>query len=259
MGFIIIIPARFYSSRFPRKLLADIHGKPMIVRVIEKALMTMADQIIVAVDNMKLKQIIESEYCCSQYAINVCLTKSTHQSGTERLAEVVKNYGFSDSQIIVNLQGDEPLISSYMIHQVVKTLQMSDTDISVTTLATPIFSEQEAQDSNVVKVIINANNDALYFSRSRIPWQNIYNNNIINRSIKILLRHVGIYSYRVNFLKRYIQWPRSALEQVEMLEQLRVLWNNERIRVKVIDNTSNISVNTPEELNQVNKLFFKKT
>lgn len=256
INFIIIIPARFYSSRFPGKLLADIHGKPMIIRVIEKALTTFADNVLIAVDNIKLKKIIELEYPSSQYKVTVCLTKSVHQSGTERIAEVVKKYNFSNDQIIIHLQGDEPLISSRMIHQVVQTLQTSPNDISVATLATPIYSKTESKNTNVVKVVININNDAIYFSRAVIPWNNINNyNNNKNYSVRLLLRHIGIYAYRSNFPIRYVNWGKSPLEAIEMLEQLRILWNNEKIRVSIIDNVFNISVDTPEALKRVNEVF----
>lgn len=260
MNFIIIIPARLYSSRFPEKMLANIHGKPMIIRVIEKALTTEANQIIVAVDHIKLKKIIETEYCGSKYAVTVCLTNSTHQSGTDRLSEVIiKKYKFPINQIIVNLQGDEPLISAHMIHQVVKTLKNSSNDISVATLATPIYSEYEAQNENIVKIVINVKNDALYFSRSKIPWMHMCNkSNNINYPISLLLRHIGVYAYRNDFFHRYVKWKKCTLEQIEMLEQLRILWNDEKIRVSVIENAPNISVDTPELLKKANELFLKQ-
>lgn len=255
MNFTIIIPARFFSLRFPKKLLADIHGKPMIIRVIEKALTTTADKVIIATDHRKIIEIIESEYGCDKNRVEVCLTQSTHQSGMERLSEVVERYKLSDNQYIVHLQADEPLISSYMIHQVVKSLYMSSHDISVTTLVTPIFSFKEFQDNNVVKVVINVNNDALYFSRSPIPWNDMSNN--IDFSTQ-LLRHIGIYSYRVNFVRRYMTWVKSPLEKLENLEQLRVLWYGEKIRVSIINKVLHISVDTSESLKRVNELFLNK-
>lgn len=257
MNFIIIIPARFFSSRFPEKLLANIHGKPMIVRVIEQSLTTIANKIIVATDNNKIKQAIELEYGCSlKKRMEVCLTHSNHQSGTERLSEVIKHYQIPDNQLIVQLQADEPLVSSNMIHQVVKSLRMTTNDISVTTLATPILTNKEFQDHNVVKVVINMHHEALYFSRAQIPWSNISTSTLDN-SAYVFLRHIGIYAYYANFINRYIQWIRSPLEQLEMLEQLRVLWYGEKIYVSVISGVSHISVNTPESLTQVNKLFHK--
>lgn len=252
MGFIIIIPARFFSTRFPAKLLADMNGKPMIIRVIEKALTTTANKVIIATDNNIIVNAVESEYGYAHNKIEICLTQSTHRSGTERLFEVVKRYEFSDNQCIVQLQADEPLISSNMIDQVVKSLYLHSDDVSVTTLATPIQSLEEANDKNIVKVVVNSYNHALYFSRSEIPWCSSHSDiNIKN----YLLHHVGIYSYYVNFLYRYIKWSPSLLEQLEMLEQLRVLWYGEKIHVSVIDTVSNISVNTPKSLQQANKIL----
>lgn len=256
MNFIIIIPARFCSFRFPGKLLADIHGKPMIVRVIEKALTTKAKKIIVATDNVLVIEAIKSEYNCCNNKILVCLTKTTHQSGTERVSEVIKRYNISDDQNIVQLQADEPLITSNMIHQVIKSLHMYTNKVSVTTLATVISSEEEFKDKNVVKIAINIHNDALYFSRSQIPWhENKFN--CLHSFTNLLLRHIGIYSYKANFIRRYMQWIKSPLEQLENLEQLRTLWYGEKINVSVISGEFNISVDTPESLKRVNKLFLK--
>ncbi|CAD83442.1 3-deoxy-manno-octulosonate cytidylyltransferase [Candidatus Blochmanniella floridana] len=254
MNFIIIIPARFFSSRFPGKLLADIQGKPMIIRVIEKALTTKTTKIIVATDSVSIKQIVEYEYYSFGDKVEVCLTYSDHQSGTERISEIVKRYRFADDQIIVQLQGDEPLISSYMIHQIVDVFNMTTSNnISVSTLATPIFFYNEVIDSNIVKVVVNIYGVALYFSRSMIPWMSI--NHDFNQELGIWLRHIGIYAYRVNFLSRYMNWIKSSLEKYEMLEQLRILWNGETIYVSVMDNIRNISVDTPESLRKVNELF----
>ncbi|ADV33772.1 3-deoxy-D-manno-octulosonate cytidylyltransferase [Candidatus Blochmanniella vafra str. BVAF] len=261
MNFIIIIPARFFSTRFPGKLLADIQGKPMIIRVIEQALTSQASKIIVAVDNIRIQQVIESEYSLLKDKVEVCLTKSTHKSGTERLLEVVTLHKFKDKQIIVHLQGDEPLISSFMIHQVVRSIYAvsKKNNIRVATLASPIKYYYEVKDCNIVKVVINMYNNALYFSRSMIPWvkENNYSGEIIN---SLWLRHIGVYAYRADFLQHYSQWDKSPLEEFENLEQLRVLWIGETIHVSIIhNNTSNIiSVDTVESLKYVNKLFLKK-
>lgn len=256
MNFVIIIPARFSSSRFPGKLLSNIHGKPMIVRVVEKALTTKASKIIVATDSNVIMQTIKLEYSCTKNKIETCLTRPNHQSGTERLSEVIQRYQLKDDQCIVHLQADEPLISSDMIHQMVQILYMNSANISVTTLATPILSEKEFEDTNVVKVVTNMNNDALYFSRSRIPWINHYNQ--LDPKFHLLLRHIGVYAYFSNFVHRYMQWDRSPLEKLEMLEQLRVLWYGEKIRVSILHDVSIVSVDTPESLKQVNDLFYNK-
>ncbi|WP_331828198.1 3-deoxy-manno-octulosonate cytidylyltransferase [Candidatus Blochmannia sp. SNP] len=255
MNFVVIIPVRLFSTRFPGKALADIHGKPMIVRVMEKALDSGADKVIIATDSVLIAQAVESE----QSEVEVYLTRSDHQSGTERLAEVAVNYKFPDNQIIVHLQGDEPLISPVMIRQVANTLDSVRLTTGMATLATSLNSLEEACDVNVVKVVINMNNNALYFSRSMIPWnQGYFDNYPDSRTSKILLRHIGIYSYQVNFLHHYIAWTKSPLEQLEQLEQLRVLWHGETIYVSVIDNVFNISVDTPESLRRVNTLFRNK-
>lgn len=255
MNFIIIIPARFFSSRFPKKLLANIHGKPMIIRVIEKALATKTKKVIVAIDNVIIKETIESEYKNLKNRIEICSTKTYHKSGIERISEVIEKYRFENNQCIVHLQADEPLISPKMIHQVVHSLYTHDTknNISVTTLAAPINSIEEAQDTNVVKVVTNVHNHALYFSRSSIPWTNASFYDINCK--KFLLRHIGIYSYRANLTYRYMKWENNFLEKLENLEQLRILWHGEKIYVSVINEIDSISVNTLESLQRANKLF----
>lgn len=254
MNFFVIIPARFYSTRFPGKLLADVQGKPMIVRVVEQAIKSGAQRVIVATDSTKIAHIIEMERSSAE----ICFTRSDHQSGTERLEEVVVRCKFLDHQIIVHLQGDEPLITSDMICQLVDAFLAANT--SMATLAVPINSLQDAKDNNIVKVVVNINNHALYFSRSMIPWYKAedFENHQSCMVNKLLLRHIGIYSYRVSFLHRYVTWNKSPLEQCEMLEQLRVLWQGETIYVLLLDHTVNImSVDTPEALFYVNKLFKK--
>lgn len=254
MNFVVIIPVRFFSTRFPGKALADINGKPMIIRVMENALDSGADKVIVATDSSRIARVIQSERSESE----VCLTRSNHQSGTERLSEVAVNYKFSDDQIIVHLQGDEPLISSIMIRQVASILYSMSSATAMVTLATPLRSFEEACDDNVVKVVVNANSNALYFSRSMIPWNTgDFKNYLDSELSKMLLRHIGIYSYRTKFLSRYIEWTKSPLEQLERLEQLRVLWHGETIHVSVIDDVLSISVNTPESLMHVNSVFQK--
>lgn len=254
MKFIVVIPARLFSSRFPGKVLAYIHGKPMIVRVIEKALKTEAYKIIVATDSNMIIQAIQYEFSnFKNNKIAVFLTKNTYRSGTERLSEVVKYYKLKHDQCIVQLQADEPLISANMIHTVVESLYSSSNNVSVTTLAIPITSTEEYQDHNIVKVVTNINNDALYFSRSKIPWNKNYNNTDFIKNF--LLRHIGIYAYRANFIHRYIQWQQSPLEKLENLEQLRVLWYGEVIRVSIIKEEYSISVDTPKSLKRVNELF----
>lgn len=251
MNFLVVIPARFFSKRFPGKLLADIHGKPMIVRVMEQALKSGAKKVIIATDSIKIAHVIELE----QSSAEICLTRSDHQSGMERLEEVAMHYNFEDDQIIVHLQGDEPLITSAMIFQVANAL--IDSDASMATLATPINSLQDVKNSNIVKVVVNMNNHALYFSRSMIPWccHQYFNKDQFKKN-NIFLRHIGIYSYRACFLHRYVKWTSSPFEIFEMLEQLRILWQGEIIYVSLINSAVNIiGVDTPEMLSVVNKIF----
>lgn len=253
MNFVVVVPARFFSKRFPGKLLANIHGKPMIVRVVEKALKSRAKKVIVATDSVEIAHVIELE----KFPVEICLTRSDHQSGIERIKEVSVRYKFLDHQIIVHLQGDEPLITSDMINQVAHDLVISNS--SMATLATPISSLEDAKNNNIVKVVMNVNNHALYFSRSMIPWcyDKYFENNKSYEDYK-LLRHIGIYSYRNIFLNRYVKWTKSSLEKLEMLEQLRVLWKGETIYVSLIENIANvISVDTPEMLFRVNEYFHK--
>lgn len=254
MNFLVIIPARFFSTRFPGKLLADIHGKPMIVRVAEKALKSRATRVIIATDSIEIAHAVELE----KLPVEICFTRSDHQSGIERLKEVAVRYKLLDHQIIVHLQGDEPLIKPAMIYQVANALLTMNT--SMATLAVPIYSLQDAKNDNIVKVVVNINNHALYFSRSVIPWchdKYFKNKNNKNYILDILLlRHIGIYAYRVDFLYRYVKWDKSVLEKCEMLEQLRVLWQGETIYVSSVNNFVNMmSVDTPESLSRVNEFF----
>ncbi|AKC59942.1 3-deoxy-manno-octulosonate cytidylyltransferase [Blochmannia endosymbiont of Polyrhachis (Hedomyrma) turneri] len=255
MSFVVIIPARFSSSRFPGKPLATIQGKPMIVRVMKIALMSHAEQVIIATDHIGILNIIKKEKTLAE----VILTSTDHQSGTERLEEVVKKYQFSDNQIIINLQCDEPLISSDMLNQVANNL-LTMNDISVSTLAARIVSLEELYNSNVVKVVVNIKNHALYFSRSLIPWCKNYSLFVNENQYvdNIFLRHIGVYAYRVSFIHRYVNWKITSLEKIESLEQLRILWYGEKIYVSVINNNGiYINVDTPEELNQVNEFLEK--
>lgn len=250
MNFLVIIPARLDSKRFPKKLLADIHGKPMIVRVMEKALKSGAKKVIVATDSIQIAQAVELEKSSTE----VCLTQFHHRSGIERLEEVAVRYKIEDHQIIVHLQGDEPLITSSMIYQVAHALRNSSA--SMATLATPIHSWQDISNCNIVKVVMNVHNHALYFSRSIIPWCRYQHFKKNKFHMYKVYRHIGIYSYYTNFLHRYVKWEKSPLEIVEMLEQLRVLWQGEKIYVSLINDAVNIiGVDTVEMLSRVNKFF----
>ncbi|QDP01742.1 3-deoxy-manno-octulosonate cytidylyltransferase [Thalassotalea sp. PS06] len=245
MGFTVVIPARFNSSRLPGKVLADINGKPMIEWVVEKALASGASRVIVATDNQQVMDAMAS------LPIEVCETRSDHQSGTERLAEVVEKYQFSDDEIIVNVQGDEPFIPSENIAQVANNLAQQSL-ARMATLAVDIKSSDEVFNPNVVKVICDKEGYALYFSRSSIPFDRdeFSASNSDARKLRCdYLRHIGIYAYRAGFIKDYVSWPTSELETIEALEQLRVLYQGEKIHVEVAKSHLPVEgVDTPEDL-----------
>ncbi len=255
-SFVVVIPARYQSSRLPGKVLADIGGKPMIQWVVEKAQLSGARKVIVATDNDDVEQVVRD------FGGEVCKTRSDHQSGTERLAEVMEIYQFSDDEIIVNVQGDEPFIPPENIAQVANNLahqkaeqslnQIGHSKVSrMSTLAINIDSVEEAFNPNAVKVLTDKDGYALYFSRATIPYdrERFLGNEHINTIGEFYLRHVGIYAYRAGFIKDYVNWPTSQLEQIEALEQLRVLYQGEHIHVAVAKTNVPVEgVDTPEDL-----------
>jgi len=243
MSFIAIIPARFASTRLPGKPLVDIHGKPMVVHVMERALESGAERVIVATDNDDVARAVEAA------GGEVCMTRPDHQSGTERLAEVIEHYQFSDDTVIVNVQGDEPLIPPVIIRQVAENLAKSTAGMA--TLAVPVTSAEEAFNPNAVKVVRDANGYALYFSRATIPWDRERFSVSREEIGDSFLRHIGIYGYRAGFIRRYVSWEASPLEQIELLEQLRVLWYGEKIHVDVAKAIPSVGVDTPEDLQRV--------
>ncbi len=246
--FTVIIPARFASNRLPGKLLADIHGKPMIIRVMERALMSDATRVIVATDHQAVFDVVKAANG------EVCMTNVSHQSGTERLAEVIEKYKFSDKEIIINVQGDEPLIPPEIINQLASNLILNNVDMA--TLATPINDPHEVFDPAIVKVVTDKQSNALYFSRAAIPWER---DNFAISKVKInqnFLRHIGIYAYRASFIRRYIGWPISSLETIEMLEQLRVLWYGNKIHVAIAVKTPRPGIDNQQDLDAVREVFF---
>ncbi|OSN11117.1 3-deoxy-manno-octulosonate cytidylyltransferase [Lonsdalea iberica] len=243
MTFTVIIPARFASSRLPGKPLADINGKPMVIHVMERAQESGAERVIVATDHPDVEQVIR------QAGGEVCLTSPDHNSGTERLAEVIERYRLPDDEIIVNIQGDEPMIPPVIVRQVAENLAGSRAGMA--TLAVPIVGSEEVFNPNAVKVVRDAEGYALYFSRAPIPWDRERfaqsNENIGDH----FLRHIGIYAYRAGFVRRYVSWAPSELEKIELLEQLRVLWYGEKIHVDVAKAIPSVGVDTPEDLERV--------
>lgn len=244
MSFVVVIPARYESSRLPGKVLADIDGKPMIQWVVEKAQASGAAQVIVATDNDKVELAVKA------FGGEVCKTRADHQSGTERLAEVMDTYQFSDDQVIVNVQGDEPFIPSSNIAQVAKNLA-AQTKAEMATLAVKIDTVEEAFNPNAVKVLCDKDGYAMYFTRATIPYDRsrFLGETNVTTIGDFYLRHIGIYAYRAGFIKRYVAWPASQLEQTESLEQLRVLWQGEKIHVDVASHHLPVEgVDTPEDL-----------
>ncbi|MFA0414850.1 3-deoxy-manno-octulosonate cytidylyltransferase [Vibrio renipiscarius] len=244
MSFTVVIPARYQSTRLPGKPLADIGGKPMIQWVYEQAKQAGADQVIIATDDERVEQVAKA------FGAQVCMTSPNHESGTERLAEVVKLMNIADDHIIVNVQGDEPLIPPSIIAQVAENLANSHAPMS--TLAVEISDEAEVFNPNAVKVLTDKDGYAMYFSRASIPWDR---DNFANKTIaQPLLRHIGIYAYRAGFINTYINWEPSALEKIECLEQLRVLWYGEKIHVAVAKESPAAGVDTPEDLEAVRQI-----
>lgn len=247
MSFTVIIPARYQSSRLPAKPLADICGKPMIQWVYEQASKAGAEQVIIATDDERIQEVVES------FGGLVCMTSPDHESGTERLAEVIEKFGIADDQIVLNVQGDEPLIPPSIIRQVADNL--ASVTAPMATLAIEIEGEEEVFNPNAVKVVMDKDGFALYFSRATIPWDR---DSFANQPADIkqsLLRHIGIYAYRAGFINTYINWQPSVLEKIECLEQLRVLWYGEKIHVAVAHEAPAAGVDTPEDLDTVRAII----
>ena len=238
---VAIIPARYQSSRFPGKPLAAINGRPMIQWVYERVSSVQEiSQVCVATDD---ERIVE---CVQGFNGNAIMTSSKHESGSDRLAECAEILKLSQDDIVLNIQGDEPLIQETMIRELISTI--SDTDVHMGTLKERITDEDDIANPNIVKVITDIRGNAIYFSRYPIPYD--------RNGLKDLVyyRHVGVYAYKVDFLKRYTRLPKSFLEIAESLEQLRVLENGYNIRVKET-NCSSIGVDTVEQLKHVEEIM----
>ncbi|WP_295902919.1 3-deoxy-manno-octulosonate cytidylyltransferase [uncultured Vibrio sp.] len=250
MSFTVVIPARFQSTRLPGKPLADIGGKPMIQWVYEQAIQAGADQVIIATDDERVAS------AAKLFGGEVCMTSPSHESGTERLAEVVKVMNIADDHIVVNVQGDEPLIPPSIIKQVADNLANSVAPMA--TLGVEITDESEVFNPNAVKVVTDKEGYALYFSRATIPWDRDAFNTDSPSVNQPLLRHIGIYAYRAGFINTYINWQPTALEKIECLEQLRVLWHGEKIHVDIAKEAPSAGVDTPEDLETVRAILAGK-
>ena len=248
--FHIVIPARYGSSRLPGKPLLQIDELPMVMHVVQRAGESGAASITVATDDERIAEI------ASASGVDVCLTAADHSSGTDRLAEVVGKMGWHDDAIILNLQGDEPLMPPRLLQQVAGNLQEYPS-ASIATLCTAITRQQEIFNPNVVKVVMDHNGFALYFSRAPIPW---YRDGFAleNKQQPQMLqhyRHLGLYAYRAGFLRRYSSWQPAPVEQCESLEQLRALWMGEKIHVAEALETPPPGVDTQEDLQRVRAIL----
>ncbi len=239
--FKIVIPARYDSSRFPGKPLADIHGKPMIQRVYEAAVDSGASEVVIATDSTLIGMAAE------EFGAPVCMTLEQHATGTDRLCEVVDKLEWTDDTVVVNLQGDEPLIPSAIINQVAINL-IRNSDAGCATLYTGLSSE-DAGDPNVVKVVTDAKDYAMYFSRSVIPYiRDTGDAAVASLSYK---KHIGLYAYKVNLLRKFRAMQSCELEQAEKLEQLRLMWHGVKIHVALASSIPGHGVDTPEDLERV--------
>lgn len=242
MEFRIIIPARFDSTRLPGKVLADIKGKPMLQHVYERAMESGADSVVIATDNTKVSKVAQS------FGAKVCMTSAEHPSGTDRIAEAALALDYAPDEIIVNVQADQPFISPQAIRQVAEDLEKHD-NVKVSSLCERITRGEDLFQPAVVKVVLNWRNYAVYFSRAPIPWD-VERFNDPSKAVPgdLHYKHIGLYAYRAGFLQEYIQWPPSPLEQMESLEQLRILWNGTRMHMVITKERIAPEVNTPEDL-----------
>lgn len=241
MTFTVVIPARYSSTRLPGKVLADISGKPMIAHVVERANESLASRVIVATDDQRIADALSASQC------EVCMTRADHQSGSDRLAEVVQILSIRDQEIIVNVQGDEPCVPGKLINQVAAALENAD-DAVMSTAAKKIDLPSDIDNPNVVKVVFTQAGKALYFSRAPIPFARD------QRQVSAW-HHIGIYAYRSGFLKRYHSLPSSHMEAAESLEQLRVLDNGDTIMVETVNYDTGIGVDTQQDLERARQLL----
>jgi 3-deoxy-manno-octulosonate cytidylyltransferase (CMP-KDO synthetase) len=245
--FKVVIPARYASARLPGKPLLDIAGKPMVVRVAEQAKLSGASEVVIATDFEKIMQV------ATEHNIQAVMTNINHASGTDRIAEVAQKHNWSDEEIVVNVQGDEPLIDPILIQEVATHLAQSK-DAVMATACHAIHDEDNFLNPNIVKVVLDANGYALYFSRAPIPYprDDAHKTNIQAH------RHIGIYAYRVGFLKKYAELAVTELEKIESLEQLRVLHHGYKIGVTITENAPAAGVDTQADLDYVRSVFKDK-
>ncbi len=248
--FVVLIPARLASTRLPDKPLAEIAGLPMVVRVARQAQQSRAHRCVVATDDVRIVQ------ACEAHGVQAILTRGDHVSGSDRLAEACVLLDLADEEVVINVQGDEPLIEPELINAVAQELHARP-DCVMSTAAHAIEELDDYHNPNVVKVVLDHRRTALYFSRAPIPW---YRDGMVQGDATILpsprpLRHVGIYGYRAGFLRRFPALQPSPQEAVESLEQLRVLWHGERIAVHLSATVPGGGVDTPQDLDRVRRVL----
>ena len=242
MSFVVVIPARYHSTRLPGKPLLEIAGKSMIQRAWEGAKQSSADAVIVATDDQRIYQAVRD------FGADVEMTSIDHSSGSDRVQEVVQKLGFSPDQIVVNVQGDEPLLPSELIDQVAINLKNTP-PAGIATLASALTKEPEFNNPSVVKVVMDKNGFALYFSRSPIPQSLTF------KSVDVGFKHIGIYAYRLGVLNRFVSYPIGDLERVERLEQLRALENGIQIHVGIVEHDLPKGVDTQADLDHARDYF----
>jgi 3-deoxy-manno-octulosonate cytidylyltransferase (CMP-KDO synthetase) len=243
--FHVVVPARYASSRLPGKPLADIGGTPMILHVVARARESGAESVTVATDDVRVMQVVLNA------GHRAVMTSPDHASGTERLVEVVNTLGWNDDTLVVNVQGDEPLIAPALIAAAAQQLAAHD-DAVIATLAHRIADHADFMNPNVVKVVTDGLGYALYFSRAPIPWPRD------TSEVSHALRHIGLYAYRAGFLRVYSSLAPSPLESIEMLEQLRVLWHGHRISLGVVADAPAPGVDTADDLDRVRALYVQR-
>jgi len=250
-AFVVLIPARLASTRLPDKPLADIAGVPMVVRVAQQAAASGAERVVVAADDPRIIA------ACEAHGVQALLTRTDHASGSDRLSEACAQLGLADDAIVVNVQGDEPLIEPALIDAVAQSLS-DHPDAAMSTAAHAIESPEEFGNPNVVKTVLDARGYALYFSRAPIPW---WRDGFVQQGARAVptsppaLRHIGIYGYRAGFVRRFPSLPPAPVESTEALEQLRALWHGYRIAVHISSHAPGPGVDTPEDLARVRALL----
>lgn len=247
MPFTAIIPARYASTRFPGKPLTLIKGKPMIQHVYERCVEANAQRVVVATDSQQIAETVAA------FGGQYCMTSKHHESGTSRIAEVLNQLSIDDNEVIVNVQGDEPFIPAANIQQVANNLMLFS-QAKMTTLCEPIIALDDMLNPNVVKVVADKHNFALYFSRAPIPFER---DSIAQDEMPLNYthgyRHIGLYGYRAGFIREYLAMTATSLEHIEKLEQLRVLWHGHKIHIEQAKEPGPIGIDTPEDLARINQ------